>query len=208
MVEGFCCRVSYPSTSSAGSPPQQSMGRNMAPACVAQPHALGAVRLAPAGWRRLGRVPAGAARLLEAFAVGAGSDGHSRKRTSPPAGPPHPGPHPCRGARCKGRAMGDGGRGKMLLPLGRDRRNLGRPQSARLYRDEATGRGVGAKRHALLARAPGRNGEPQRRANAVANRERTVIAQRSRLESAGSARMGCRAVPRARNATGAVGRDS
>ena len=207
MVEGFCCRVSYPSTSSAGSPPHQSVGRNMAPACAAQPHPFGAVRLAPAGWR-LGRVPAGAARLLEAFAVGAGSDGHSRKRTPPPAGPLHPGPHPCRGARCKGRAMGDGGRGKMLLPLGRDRRNLGRPQSARLHRDEATGRGVGAERHALLARAPGRNGEPQRRADAVANRKRTVVAQRSRPEGTGNALMGCRTVPRARNAAGAVDCDS
>ena len=52
----------------------------------------------------------------------------------------------------------------------RDRRNLGRPEGARLHRDAAAGGGVGTNRHTVLAGAAGRQREPERRADALADR--------------------------------------
>ena len=92
----------------------------------------------------------------------------------------------------------------MLLPLGRDRRNLGRPARARLHRDAAAGGRGGTQRHAVLAGAAGRYGEPERREDALADRECAVAGERARPARAGSAGVGRRAVPRARNAAGAV----
>ena len=86
----------------------------------------------------------------------------------------------------------------MLLPLGCDRRDLGRPALARLHRDAAACGCVGTQRHALLAGAAGRQCEFKRRADALADRKRGVAGERSRSESAGAVRLECRTVPRAR----------
>ena len=96
----------------------------------------------------------------------------------------------------------------MLLSLRRHRRNLGRSARARLHRDPPACRCFGAERDALLARAARRQREPQRSADAVADRQRAVAAQRARPESTGATRMGCSIVPRAGDAAGAVDCDA
>ena len=88
----------------------------------------------------------------------------------------------------------------MFLPLRSGRRDLGRSARARLHRDTTARRRFGTQRHTLLAGAARRQCEPQRRTHAVADRERAVAAQRTRSESAGTADVGCRAVPRTRDA--------
>ena len=203
MVEGSCACANYPSTSCAGSPPHELVGRNMAPACAVHPHPLRAFcRASPR--RRLGRVPAGAARHIEAAAVGAGADGDPGKRARPSAGASHAKYHPCRGARHARRAVRDGGGTKMRRALGRHRRDLGRSARARLHRDAAACGRVGAVRRAVLAGPARRQRQSERRADALADRERAVAPQRSRSESAGSAGVGCRAVPRPWRSAGPV----
>lgn len=92
----------------------------------------------------------------------------------------------------------------MLFSLGRHRRNLGRSARARLHRDPPACRCFGAERDALLASAARRHREPQRSADAVADRKCAVAAQRSRPKSTGTTRMGYSAVPRPGDAAGAV----
>ena len=166
-------------------------------------YAVRAVRGSPARGR-LGRVPGGAAQDGKAFAVGPGPDGDPRKRTGSSARTSGRRPHSRRDARREGRAVGDGGGGKMLLPSGRDRRDLGRPQSARLRRDAAAGGRGGTQRHAVLAGAAWRHGEPQRRQDALADWIRAVASERSRPASAGRIGMERRAVPRAWASAGTV----
>ena len=157
-------------------------------------HPLRTVRRTPAR-RRLGGVPAGPARDGQASPVDPGPHGDPRKRSNPPTRASHAGSHPCRGAGCQGCAVGDGGGGKMRLPLSRDWRIVGRSASARFHRHTAACGRFGAQRHALLAGAARRHCEPQRRTNALADRERAFAGQRAGPESAGAARLGCRAVP-------------
>ena len=176
-----------PSTTFGGSPPPP--GEDQDP--------FRAVPYASAR-RRLGGVPARAARHRKAAAVGAGAHGDPRERARPSARARYAKPYSCRGARRARRAVGDGGGGKMRLPLRRDRRNLGRPSGARLHRDAAARGGVRAQRHALLAGPARRDGEPQRRTDALADREHAVAHERARSESAGAASLGRRAVPSAR----------
>ena len=57
-------------------------------------------------------------------------------------------------------------------------------------------------RRAVLAGAARRYRQPQRRADALADRERAIAGQSARRARAGSAGVGCRAVPRARLAAG------
>ncbi len=150
----------------------------------------------PSARRRLGRVPAGPARKREAAAVGPGPHGDPGKWKGSSARAWHAEPHPCRSTRRARRAVGNGGGGKMLLPLGRDRRIVGRSARARLHRDPAAcGRG-GTQRHAVLAGAPRRSCQPQRRADALAPCKRAVADQRARSARARSAGMGRRTVPR------------
>ena len=150
--------------------------------------------------RRLGGVLGCAGRHRKTTAVGAGADGHPRKRTHPPARASFAKSHPRRGARCTRCAVGDGGGGKMLGPLLCDRRDLGRPARARLHRDPAACGRFGAVGRTVLAGAAGRNREPQRRADALADRERAFAAQRARPARARNSGVGRRAVPRERHA--------
>ena len=89
----------------------------------------------------------------------------------------------------------------MLLPLGRDRRIVGRSARSRLYRDAAAGGRFGTERNAVLARPAWRHAEPQRRPDALADRECAIAAQRARPPRSGSAGMGRRSVPCARHAS-------
>lgn len=154
--------------------------------------------------RRLGGVPGRASRRIEAVAVGAGADGDSRKRTGPSAGPFHAGPHPCRGPRCPRRAVGDGRGPEMRSAFGRHRRDLGRPQSARFYRDAAARRRVRAVWRGRLFDSARRPRQFERRTHALADRIRAVACQRARPEGAGHAGVGCRAVPSAWRSAGAM----
>ncbi len=128
----------------------------------------------------------------------------SSKAGESTAGAPDAKPHPRRGARCTRRAVGDGGGGKMRLALGRDRGIVGRPARARLHRHAAARGGGGALGRAMLAGAPRRHREPQRRADALADRKRPVAHQSARSPRAGIAGVGCGPVPRARIAAGPV----
>jgi hypothetical protein len=64
------------------------------------------------------------------------------------------------------------------------------------------------KRRALLAGAPRRHRQPQRRAHALADRQRPVACPSFQSESAGLARLGRRIVPCARVRAGALERRS
>ena len=190
-----------PSALRAATSPR-NRGENGA-ASTAQPHPLRTVRRASARWR-LGGVSARPDRHHKIYAVGTGTHGDPRIGANPPAGPPLVQPHPCRGARCARRAVGDGGGVKVLRALLRDRRDLGRPASARLHRDPAArGRG-GAQPGAVLAGATRRNRQLERSADALADRKRDLAPQRTRRARSGSAGLGCRAVPRARIAARAL----
>jgi hypothetical protein len=116
-----------------------------------------------------------------------------------PAGTSRRRPHPCRSAGCTCRAVDDGGGRKMLRPLGRDRRSIWRPSSSGLYRDAAAGGRFGAVRCAVLACALKRDGEPQRRQDALADRKRAIAFESTGHASAGTCRVGRRVVPRPRS---------
>ena len=90
----------------------------------------------------------------------------------------------------------------MLRALGRDRRDLGRPERARFHRFAAACRRVRAVWRGRLFDSAGRPRQFERREDALAHRQRSVADQRTRLESARTARVACRAVPRARHAAG------
>ena len=90
----------------------------------------------------------------------------------------------------------------MLLPFRRDRRIVGRPARARFHRHAAAGGGVGAERYAMLAGSAWRNSEPQRRTDALADRERSILDQRSRPACVGDVVVGGRAVPGTRLSNG------
>ena len=92
----------------------------------------------------------------------------------------------------------------MFLPLGRDRRDLGRSQGARLHRDAAARRRLGTQRHALLVGASRRNGEFERGADALAAGKRAIAPEFARFASARPSRVGCGAVPGARTPAGAL----
>jgi len=174
----------------------QRAGRVLEFACAVQPHAFRTVRRSSPR-RRLGGLPARSARFGKTPPVGPGADGHPGERPDPPTGPPFQKAHPCRGAGRPRRPVGDGGGSKMHCALRRHRRDLGRPPSARLHRDETAGGGLGAKRHSVLAGAAGRRCGFERGTDALADRERSIPFQRFRWSSAGSIGVGCRAVSRA-----------
>ncbi len=153
----------------------------------------------------LGRVPAGAGRDGQTPAVGAGPHGDPRKRADPSVGAADAKSHPCRGTRRARCAVGDGGGRKMRLPVSRRRRIMGRPARARFHRHAAAGGCRGAQRHALLAGAARRHCELERRADALASRERAVAFEPTRRSGAGIAGLGCGTVPGARNAARPVG---
>ena len=166
----------------------------MALAYAKRRHAFRIVRK-PSARRRLDGISAGPNRHRQAPPLGARPDVDPGKRTDLSARIVFPGSHPRRSARCAGRALGNGGRLKMLLPFGRDRRAVGRPERTRFYSySPACGR-VGAQRHTLLACPAWRECEPQRREDALANRERSFIASRTRPARSGNASMECRAFP-------------
>ena len=170
-------------------------------ACTTQPHPFGTVRRAPPR-RGLDRVPARPGRHFETVALGAGPNGDPRVRPDPSARASDAQPHPCRNARCARCAVGDGGRRKMFRLVLCDRRDLGRPTSARFHRDTpARGRcrTVGS---ALLAGAARRFGESRRSANALAGCKRALPAQSARCPSSGFVRMGRGSVSRSRFAAG------
>ena len=179
----------------------QSAGRAISLACAVRSDLVRAVSRAPARCG-LGRFPACAKRIVETCAVGAGPHGDPRIRAHLPAGPAVAGPASCRGAGCPRCAVGDGGGRKMRRSLLRHRRAVGRPQGARLHRNPPPGRRRGTQRRAVLAGAARRDGEPQRRAHALAARKRAVIAQPARPQGSGSTGVGRRPVPRPRVAAG------
>ena len=86
----------------------------------------------------------------------------------------------------------------MRLPVRRDRRIVGRPPRARFHRDTPAGGCIGAQRHALLVDPARRDGESQRRADAVADCEHAIAPEFARSACAGIADMGRGAVPRPR----------
>lgn len=90
----------------------------------------------------------------------------------------------------------------MLLPLRCHRRIVGRPQSARLYRDPPARNGFGTQLDALLAGPPRRPCEPKRCPDALADREPVFAKKRVRPVCTRSVCLGCRAVPGARLAAG------
>lgn len=169
----------------------------MALALSAWLHSFGIVRFASTRWR-LDRIFTGTARAREAAALGAGPNGDPGERTRPPARAADRKSHSCRSARCQGCVVGDGGRAKMFLPLGRRRGIVGRPQNARFYRDPPARICFGAQRHALLAGTTWRPCKFKRRPNALAGRQRAVAKKRARSACARFVRLGCRAVPGAR----------
>jgi len=83
----------------------------------------------------------------------------------------------------------------MLLPFGRDRRALGRSARARLHRDAAACGRVGTQRNPLLACPAWWQCEPQRRKDALADRERAVFGQRVRSARGRNAGLEGRIVP-------------
>ena len=166
----------------------------MALAWTFRPYSFRAV-LEPSARRRLDAVPAGPASSRQARAVGAGSHGDSGERAHLPARTSRRGSHPRRGARGKRCAVGDGGRGKMFLPLGRDRRTVGRSTRARLHCNQAACGRVGTQRYSLLACPAWRQCEPQRRKDALADRERAVFGQRVRSARGRNAGLEGRIVP-------------
>ena len=74
----------------------------------------------------------------------------------------------------------------MRRAFGRDRRIVGRPARARFHRDAAAGGRLGTQRHAVLAGAARRYREPERRADALADRMRAIAAQPARRRAPGA----------------------
>ena len=96
----------------------------------------------------------------------------------------------------------------MRRALSRDRRNLGRPQGARLYRNSAPRSGLGTQRYAVLAGAAWWCSEFERRSDALADRECFVPHQQSRSARAGIIDVGLRTVPLAGPVAGPLGHRS
>lgn len=167
----------------------------MALACTGRAHLVRTVCTPSPRWRVDG-FPACPSQHRQAAAVGTGSNVDLGKRPDLPARASHSGPHPCRGARGEGCALCDGRGRKMLLPIGRHRRIVGRSARTRFYRDPAACGRVGAERHALLACKARRQCEPQRREDALADHERPLIAPPTRFQSSWNTDLGCRTVPR------------
>jgi len=172
-----------------------------------QPHFIGAVRCKPSR-RRLGGFPAGPDGSRKAASVGAGAHGHHRKRTRLPACASRHRTHPCRGTGCQARALGDGGRRKMLRPVRSDRGAVGRSRGARLHRDAAAGSRGGTVGRAVLAGTAGWIRQPQRCAHALEDREQPEHCQPPRSARFGFTRLGCGAVPSARASAGPLDRRS
>lgn len=170
----------------------------MALACTGTAHLVGTVcRSSPR--RRMDGFPSCPGQHRQTAAVGTGPNVDLGKRPDLPAGTPHPKPHSCRGARSKGCALCDGGGRKMLLSFGRDRRTVGRSARTRFYRDPAACGRVGAERHALLACKARRQCKPQRREDAMADRERALTAARTRSPRSWNAGLGYRTISRTWN---------
>ncbi len=165
------------------------------------------VRLLPAR-RQLGGFPARPAGPRPPFAVGAGADGDPGGRASVSAGICFCRPHPCRGARFQGRAVGHGGGLKMRRDRRRDRRAVGRPGSAGFYRDAAAGGGGRAAWRGGVASAAWRLRELERCAAALAGGKRAELAPSAQPACAGDGGVGCRIVSRARRGPGALDGDS
>ena len=181
----------------------QGPGRALAVGRAARPHPFRIIRRAPARCG-LGRLPARSVEFRKADAVGARPNGDPRKRADPSAGGRTERDHPCGGARRARRAVGNGGGLKMPGSVLRHRRIVGRSRGARFHRNPAASGRFGAEPRPVLAGATRGNCEPQRCADALANRECFLARQPARRTSAGTAGMGCRAVPCARNAAGQV----
>ena len=156
----------------------------------------------------VGGIPAAAAQCVQTCALGAGANGDPRIRPNLFAGAWLHRYRPRRSARCTLGALGDGGGGKMLRPLRSNRRIVRRPGHARFHRDPAACRRFGAIGRAVLACAARRHCEPQRSADAVANRERAVPAESAGYASAWNACLGRRAVPRPERRSGTLDRRS
>ncbi len=184
-----------PSTAFGGPPPQQMLGRiPPSPNCSPRTRAMQAGR--GSCWRRSTRpsLCCGCRSGWRSWRAGA-----SIRRACRPAEP-----HPCRGARCPRRLVGDGGGAEMQRALLRDRRIVGRPARPRLHRDAAACRRCRAVRRGRLFDSAGRPRQSQRRADALADRERGVAAEPARPARAGSARLGRRSVPGAKHAAGTL----
>lgn len=175
----------------------------MARARAGRPYPLGVVRGSSARWR-LGGIPACTGCSGQAASVGSGQDGDPRERTDSPAGATAAGPHPCQRARRSGRSVGNGGGAKMLLPLGRDRRAMGRPKRSRFHCHSAARGRFGAQRHALLAGAPWGQCEFERGSDALAHRKHALAHKPARPARSRIAGMGCRTVPGARFTAGSL----
>ena len=188
-------------------PGRAPAGCALAIAGAARPHLVRIVRGLSARFR-LGRFPACAGGTGQALALGAGADGDPRKRPDLPARAREHGNHPRRGAGCAGCALGDGGRFKMLRPFRSGRRAVGRPAGARLHRHPPARGRCGAEPRSVLAGPAWWNGEPQRRAHALADCERAEPCQSIRPARFRHASLGCRAVPGARPSARPLGRRS
>jgi len=86
----------------------------------------------------------------------------------------------------------------MFGPVRSDRRVVGRSREPRLHRDAATGGRGGAIESALLAGAAGGNGKPQRRTDALADREHAEHRQPARSACFGLACLESGVVPGSR----------
>ncbi len=160
------------------------------------PHPLRAVQ--PSARRGVDRVPARPGRGGQACAVGAGAHGDPRGGADLSAGHRELRDHSRHRAGCPLGAVGDGGGLKVRRARSRDRRAVGRPGEPRLHRDAAAGSRRRAIGRAGLAGAAERRCEFERRADALAARERAVAAASVRSASSGRSRVGRRAVPRPR----------
>ena len=175
------------------------------PARSVSSNPLRAIRGEFARWR-LGRFPAAPTRRSQTCALGSGADGDHRGGADPSGGARPGGTHPRRGARRRRCLVGDGGGPSVLVAKRRHRRDPGRPEGPRLHRHPPAGGGGGALASALLAGAPRRHRQFERRAHALADRQQPVLGPLLRSESAGLAGMGRRIVPRARLRAGTLER--
>ena len=83
----------------------------------------------------------------------------------------------------------------MFGPVRSDRRIVGRPREPGLHRDAAAGGRCRAIESAVLAGAAGGDGKPQRRTDALADREHAEHRQPARSACFGLACLGSGAVP-------------
>ena len=158
----------------------------------------------PSARLRVDWIPPGAARYEQAVVVGPGSHGNPRKRADPPPRSSFQEPHPRRSARCARRPVGDGGRNKMLLPLCRRRRALGRSWSTRFHGQPTACSCIGAVGRRRLSDPSEWPCQFERSAHALADCKSSLADRRSRSTCSRTAGVGCRAVPCTRFADGSL----